>query len=118
MDTTHRRSCKDGFAIIVLLLVALFSNAAHGQDSLPVLVGNVTKIEDGDTIDLQLSSGPIRVRLHGIDMPERGQPGAKEATAARNNSQKGTETIKRTGLNRPEIISARYEFLGERAPQI
>jgi endonuclease YncB( thermonuclease family) len=52
-----------------------------GQDSLPVLSGVVTKIVDGDTIDVQLSSGPIRVRLHGIDTPERGQPGANEATA-------------------------------------
>jgi endonuclease YncB( thermonuclease family) len=48
---------------------------------LPVLVGTVIKIVDGDTIDAQLSSGPIRVRLHGIDAPERGQPGATEATA-------------------------------------
>jgi endonuclease YncB( thermonuclease family) len=55
---------------------------ARAQDSLPVLVGTVTKIVDGDTIDVQLTSGPIRVRLHGIDTPERGQPGGREATAA------------------------------------
>jgi len=55
---------------------------AAGQDQSPVLVGTVTKIVDGDTIDVQLSSGPIRVRLHGIDTPERGQPWGKEATAA------------------------------------
>ncbi len=52
------------------------------QESLPVLVGTVTKIVDGDTIDVQLSSGPIRVRLHGVDTPERGQPWGKESTAA------------------------------------
>src|SRR5688572_22506655 len=36
-------------------------------DRLPVLVGTVTKVVDGDTIDVQLSSGPIRIRFHGID---------------------------------------------------
>jgi endonuclease YncB( thermonuclease family) len=50
--------------------------------SLPVLVGTVIKIVDGDTIDVELTSGPIGVRLHGIDTPERGQPWAKESTAA------------------------------------
>jgi endonuclease YncB( thermonuclease family) len=57
---------------------------ASGEES-PVLVGAVTKVVDGDTVDVQLSSGPIRVRLHGIDTPERGQPGATEATAALSN---------------------------------
>ena len=60
---------------------ALLSLPALAQD-LPVLVGTVTKIVDGDTIDVQLSSGPIRVRLHGVDTPERGQPWGKESTAA------------------------------------
>ena len=65
-------------ALCLLLACAI---SAFGQDS-PVLVGTVTKIVDGDTIDVQLSSGPIRVRLHGVDTPERGQPWGKESTAA------------------------------------
>lgn len=55
---------------------------ADEHEQVPVLVGNVIKIVDGDTIDVQLSSGPIRVRLHGVDTPERGQPWGKESTAA------------------------------------
>jgi micrococcal nuclease len=39
------------------------------------LVGNVTYIVDGDTLDLN----GIRVRLSLVDTPERGQPGFKEA---------------------------------------
>jgi micrococcal nuclease len=39
---------------------------------------------------VKLTSGPIRVRFHGIDAPERGQPGGAEATA----------TLKRWILNR------------------
>ena len=68
--------------VVVLPAAYLLVEPALAEDSLPVLVGTVTKIIDGDTIDVQLSSGPIRVRLHGIDTPERGQPWAKEATAA------------------------------------
>lgn len=73
---------RGSLLVCLLMLTFLLAFAARGQDQLPVLVGTVTKIVDGDTIDVQLSTGPIRVRLHGIDTPERGQPGAKEATAA------------------------------------
>lgn len=70
-----------------LLSVALFACVLLGlpacaQEELPVLVGTATKIVDGDTIDVELDSGPIRVRLHGVDTPERGQPWGKESTAA------------------------------------
>jgi endonuclease YncB( thermonuclease family) len=37
---------------------------------------------DGDTIEAQLASGPIKVRLHGIDTPERKQPLGPAATKA------------------------------------
>lgn len=39
------------------------------------LVGNVTYIVDGDTLDIN----GIRVRLSLVDTPERGQPGYKDA---------------------------------------
>jgi micrococcal nuclease len=63
----------------VTLLLAL---PVRSQEQLPVLVGTVIKIVDGDTIDVQLDSGPIRVRFHGIDTPERDQPWFKESTDA------------------------------------
>jgi micrococcal nuclease len=56
--------------------------AAGAHDSRPVLTGIVTKVIDADTIDVKLASGPIRVRFHGIDAPERGQPGGAEASTA------------------------------------
>jgi endonuclease YncB( thermonuclease family) len=46
-----------------------------------VLSGKVTRVIDGDTIDVLLASGRIRVRLHGIDAPERNQAGGAAATA-------------------------------------
>ena len=39
------------------------------------LVGNVTYIVDGDTLDINA----IRIRLSLVDTPERGEPGFKEA---------------------------------------
>lgn len=48
----------------------------------PVLVGQVENIVDGDTVDVRLESDVVRVRLHGIDTPERGQVYYKEASEA------------------------------------
>ena len=48
----------------------------------PVLVGTVTRVLDGDTIEVQLDSGPIRVRLGSIDAPEKNQPFGKQSSAA------------------------------------
>ncbi len=48
----------------------------------PVLVGTVLHVTDGDTIKVQLSSGPISVRLYSIDAPEKDQPWGPEAGAA------------------------------------
>lgn len=44
-----------------------------------MLAGRVTRVIDGDTLDVVLASGRIRVRLHGIDAPERDQPGGDAA---------------------------------------
>ncbi len=64
----------------LLLLTLSCCGPAHAADPEPsVLVGKVTKIIDGDTVDVLLQSGRIRVRLHGIDAPERDQPGGTEA---------------------------------------
>ena len=67
------------FAVGLLLVGLAF--AAVGQDN-PVLVGTVTKVTDGDTIRVQLSSGPITVRFDSIDAPERDQPWGDQASKA------------------------------------
>lgn len=46
----------------------------------PVLIGTVQRVIDGDTVDVQLDSGLIRVRLNAIDAPEKSQPWGKEST--------------------------------------
>lgn len=55
--------------------------ASAGKDAAAVLAGKVTRIIDGDTLDVLLTSGRIRVRLHGVDAPESNQPGGTAATA-------------------------------------
>lgn len=57
----------------------------------PVLVGYVTKVTDGDTIKVQLNSGPITVRFDSIDAPESDQPWGGEATAALSGRLSGQE---------------------------
>jgi micrococcal nuclease len=71
-----------GFILLISVFAFAVESVAHAQTRMPVLPGTVTKIVDGDTVDVQIDTGPIRVRLHGVDTPERGQPWGKESTAA------------------------------------
>ena len=52
------------------------------DEALPVLVGTVLSVTDGDTIKVQLSSGPMSVRFHSIDAPEKDQPWGLDARSA------------------------------------
>ena len=55
-----------------------------------IFTGTVYNVVDGDTIDIELDLGfriktRQRLRLSGIDTPERGQPGYDEAKVALSN---------------------------------
>jgi len=43
------------------------------------LEGKVIGVMDGDTIEILENNTPKRVRLYGVDCPERGQPFSKQA---------------------------------------
>ena len=64
----------------LLVASAAAGSVAYGAKShapepdMPVLRGRVVGVVDGDTADVRLDSGPIRVRFYGIDAPEMGQP--------------------------------------------
>lgn len=62
--------------IILCLLLSIPLSAAE-------IKGKVIKVYDGDTITVldELDGGKFRIRLAGINAPEKGQPGDKEATA-------------------------------------
>jgi endonuclease YncB( thermonuclease family) len=76
------RRCR-GLVFLVLLL-GLVPALAHGATTGRFeLRGVVTRVVDGDTVDVRLDRrGLERVRLIGIDTPEVGTCGAAPATAA------------------------------------
>lgn len=66
------------FSLLSLLFLLLFSPPAFSFTAL------VVSIKDGDTIEVLYNGRPTRIRLHGIDCPEKRQPygyRAKIATA-------------------------------------
>jgi micrococcal nuclease len=69
------------FALRILLLGLL--SLFHFVPALPadnaVLAGRVTRVIDGDTLDVLLATGRIRVRLQGVDAPEHDQTGGAES---------------------------------------
>jgi micrococcal nuclease len=79
---------RDSFTAILLALLMLVVLPAPAQDAAatavlePFLVGRVLKISDGDTLRVQLSSGPVIVRLDSIDAPEHDQAQGAEARQA------------------------------------
>jgi micrococcal nuclease len=68
-----------GAACLLLALVALAEEPARPQA--PV-AAKVTKINDGDSIEVLLDAGPARVRLSAIDTPEHDQPHGAESSLA------------------------------------
>lgn len=52
------------------LLFALGLPASAGE----LVTGRVVGITDGDTVTVRTESETLKVRLTGIDTPERGQP--------------------------------------------
>lgn len=79
-----RRPVLAGCVAASLLLVGCSRQtpAAAADLDNPVLKGRVTRVADGDSFDVQLPSGPVTVRLHSIDAPERDQPYGRAAFAA------------------------------------
>jgi endonuclease YncB( thermonuclease family) len=71
---------------IALFFLALTSGgtvlAADPPKPLPVLEATVTKVNDGDSIEVRLDSGPARVRMSAIDTPEHDQPYGAQSSAA------------------------------------
>jgi endonuclease YncB( thermonuclease family) len=63
---------------VAILAAAMWFPAVASADYL----GKVTAVADGDTFTMEAGSGKVRVRLCGIDAPERGQPGYGQAAGA------------------------------------
>ncbi len=68
-------------ALLGMALVAWTAMGVPASDR-TVLPGVVVGVVDGDTVDVKLQSGLIRVRLHAIDAPESAQPYGHDARQA------------------------------------
>jgi endonuclease YncB( thermonuclease family) len=77
-STSRGRRCV--VCLVTLLLLQLGAAAAQGGK--PFLEGRVVAVLDGDTIDVLIDGARRRIRLAGIDTPERGQPWAERAKQA------------------------------------
>lgn len=60
----------------------MVASAAENVDPELYLSATLMKVVDGDTLKVRLDSGPITLRLHGIDAPERRQLIGAAATKA------------------------------------
>lgn len=71
---------------VAAALTAVWPDAARARDAAfrdePVLPGRVLRVTDGDTVRVSLPSGPVNVRLHAADAPEKRQEWGPEAKAA------------------------------------
>lgn len=81
----RRRSWPDATRAAAIAFCAVVALAAGGAASAD-FTGRVVGVADGDTLTVLDGSRQVRVRLWGIDAPERGQPWsrrAREGLAAR-----------------------------------
>ena len=60
----------------LLIICLLCSNLVAGE----IIFTTVSRVIDGDTIEILKDEEFVKVRLHGIDAPERSQKYGKEAT--------------------------------------
>ncbi len=76
----------------VFLGLLLLSSPSFGAE----LIGKVVRVLDGDTIEVLHSQHPTRIRLSGIDCPEKGQAYGKKAKQATSVLAFGNEVMLQT----------------------
>ena len=67
--------------ILIVLIAINIAGCKNAEVNEPVaaVVGKVVKVVDGDTLHVYSNKGPYKIRLSGIDAPERGQAYGKRA---------------------------------------
>ena len=83
LSTTRRRRQNERLiAGIGCLLFSLVAPAAEPSKPPTLMAAKVTKVSDGDSLEVMLETGAGRVRLSAIDTPEHDQPHGAESSAA------------------------------------
>jgi endonuclease YncB( thermonuclease family) len=70
------------YAAAIAVALVLAQLAAHGGTAPrrgTELAGKVVKVRDGDSMEIRRGGANVRVRVFGIDSPERGQPWSARA---------------------------------------
>jgi hypothetical protein len=73
--------------LLALNVLIVLPTSAAGADYL----GRVLAVSDGDTFTMEAESGKVRVRICGIDAPERGQSGYGQAAGVLSNMIEGKQ---------------------------
>ena len=84
-----------GFATALVVVAMLVVVANAGTSGRFTYKGTVTHIVDGDTLDVRIGSRTERIRVIGIDTPERGVCYTNAATAAATRLASGKRVVLR-----------------------
>lgn len=76
---TRRAALALGVTAVAALAAALRVASAQGGTHFDA---RVVRVIDGDTLEVRAEGQPLRVRIFGIDTPERGQPWSRKAREA------------------------------------
>lgn len=68
--------------LLGFVMAGMLASAGAAEPVKPLASAKVTKVNDGDSIEVQLESGAGRVRLSAIDTPEYDQPYGSQSSAA------------------------------------
>jgi micrococcal nuclease len=68
--------------LLIMLVLAIATTVVAASPPAQTLTGKVVSIADGDTLTLLVGKTQVRVRLEGIDTPERAQPFGRKAGQA------------------------------------
>jgi endonuclease YncB( thermonuclease family) len=71
------------------LLIAIVATSVCCQSVAADYLGHVLAVSDGDTFTMETDGGKVRVRICGIDAPERGQAGYGQAAGVLSNMIEG-----------------------------
>jgi micrococcal nuclease len=91
--TRPRQSIFLSLLVLLFLSISLFSHAANS------FTGKVVGISDGDNLSFMREGRAVKVRLHGIDCPERKRPFGTRAKQCTSEMAFGKEVTVRIQAN-------------------